>query len=271
MPELPEVETTLRGIQPHISSQRINAMIVRHYRLRWPIAEDICQKLKGKKIIGISRRAKYLLFQCDHGTLIVHLGMSGSLRILLEDTPPQKHDHFDIEFDNHKILRYTDPRRFGACLWTHEDPLSHPLLKHLGVEPLERSFSTTYLWQALQNRTTSIKSLLMDHTLVVGIGNIYATEVLFLAGLHPLTPAKQLSKESCTLLVKLIKGILRQAIQQGGSTIRDFTKSDGKPGYFAQRLKVYGRSGLPCLQCHTTLKTLRIGQRSTVYCAHCQS
>lgn len=270
MPELPEVETTLRGIKPHILGYRIKNMCVRQAKLRWPIPRDIAETLKNKKITAINRRAKYLLFQFEQETVIVHLGMSGSLRILTEYTPPQKHDHFDIEFEHHKILRFTDPRRFGACLWTNQDPIHHPLLRQLGIEPLDKKFSGMYLWRAAQKRTIPIKSLLMDHKVVVGIGNIYATELLFRAGVHPQTTACTLSYESCVQLVKIIKQILRQAIQQGGSTIKDFSKSDGKPGYFAQHFKVYGRSGLACVTCHTVLQTLRIAQRSTVYCTQCQ-
>lgn len=270
MPELPEVETTLRGIQPHIKSQTIAKITVRHHGLRWPIPKTLPAKLKGQSVKSIQRRGKYILLSLPNGTLILHLGMSGSLRILTHDTPPQKHDHLDIIFKNNKILRLTDPRRFGACLWTEEDPALHPLLKHLGPEPLENDFNTDYLWAKAQKRKVGIKTFIMNSQIVVGVGNIYAAEALFAAGIHPNTPTCAVSKVKLGQLVKAIKNILQKAIQKGGTTLKDFVDSDGKPGYFKMELKVYGRKGLPCTKCKTLLEELRLGQRSTVYCRKCQ-
>jgi formamidopyrimidine-DNA glycosylase len=270
MPELPEVETTLRGIQPFVKSQKIIDVIVRHPSLRWPIPGNINKVLKNQVINDIQRRGKYLLFKTKLGTLILHLGMSGSLRVLNNAEPPQKHDHIDVKLANHYILRLRDPRRFGAFLWTEQDPNEHSLLKNLGPEPLNSEFTAQYLWQKLQNRKAPIKSLIMDSKMVVGVGNIYATEALFAAGIHPLLPAQNLSLEKCSVLVKEIKKILRAAIKQGGTTLKDFQHGEGKPGYFKLHLKAYGRDGLPCLKCSNPLKEIRLGQRSTVYCPKCQ-
>ncbi len=270
MPELPEVETTLRGILPHIQNQIIMQVVIRNRQLRWPISPQLPQILPDKKILSAKRRGKYLLLQIVQGTLIIHLGMSGSLRVLPEGYPHNKHDHVDIIFRNQKILRFTDPRRFGALLWTEENPASHPLLKNLGIEPLTRGFTGKYLWLHAQSRHVPIKILLMDNHVVTGIGNIYANEALFVAGIHPAAAANSLSAERLQLLVKAVKQILRHAIQRGGTTLKDFTNSEGKPGYFADQLKVYGRAGLACVRCHAPLQFLRIGQRSTVYCQHCQ-
>jgi len=271
VPELPEVETILRGIQPHITDQRVTNIIVRQPRLRWLIPADFQQKLTGKNIHTISRRAKYLLFHAENGTAILHLGMSGSLRILTNAQTPQKHDHVDIELANNKILRYTDPRRFGALLWTEENYQLHPLISALGPEPLANEFTANYLWQRSRSRSVPIKSFIMDNKIVVGVGNIYAAESLFRSGIHPLLPAKRLSKIQAQELVKAIKTILRQAIQRGGTTLKDFVNSDGKPGYFSNKLQVYGRAGLSCVHCKTFLKSIRIAQRSTVFCKKCQT
>lgn len=270
MPELPEVETTLRGILPHIEKQTITNVVVRQYQLRWPIPSNLSHILIDKMIVHAERRAKYLLLKTDRGTLIIHLGMSGHLRILNSHQPPNKHDHVDIVFQNNKTLRFTDPRRFGSFLWVEGDPDKHIMLKHLGIEPLTKNFTGHYLWQRAQGRIIPIKSLLMDNKIVTGIGNIYATEALFAAQIHPSTPANSLSVERLEKLVRSSKQILRQAIKRGGTTLKDFINSDGKPGYFSNQLKVYGRAGLPCLICHTTLQIMQIGQRSTVYCNHCQ-
>jgi len=270
MPELPEVETTLQGIQPHIQHQIVQQVVIRHFGLRWPIPKNIIQQLQNQRLLKVERRAKYLLLQFKHGTAIIHLGMSGRLRILKQPISPQKHDHFDILFANKIILRFTDPRRFGAFLWTEAKPHLHPLLCHLGPEPLQKTFSYSYLWQVAQERKVPLKTLIMDPTVVVGIGNIYANEALFMAGLHPNLRANQLSLKQTQALVKAIKYVLRRAIQLGGTTLQDFLKSDGKPGYFANQLQVYGRAGLPCLQCHALLVSVRIGQRSTVFCPRCQ-
>lgn len=270
MPELPEVEITRLGIQPYVENQIITQIIIRQYQLRWLIPDYLAQRLTGKRVQKITRRGKYLLFEFEQGSLILHLGMSGSLRILQQVVPPKKHDHVDIEFDHHTILRFTDPRRFGAILWIDGDYSQHPLLTKLGLEPLTADFSAAYLWDTAQSRKKSIKSFIMENGVVVGVGNIYAAEALFLAGIHPTRPACLVSKTEMAKLVEAIKTILHQAIQQGGTTLKDFLNSDGKPGYFSQRLQVYGRNGLPCLACKKTLQSMRIGQRSTVYCSSCQ-
>jgi formamidopyrimidine-DNA glycosylase len=270
MPELPEVETTLRGIQPHIEQQKITRVTVRHHGLRWPIPSNINELVKNQKILAVYRRGKYLLFKTKQGHIIVHLGMSGSLRILTKSTVALKHDHVDLEFANHVILRYTDPRRFGAFLWTDEDPALHPLLKNLGPEPLSKDFSGKYLWQRAQGRKVPVKSLIMDSKIVVGVGNIYAAEALFAAGIHPTAAAGKIPLERFNKLALEIKKILTAAIKKGGTTLKDFLKSDGKPGYFSQSLKVYGRAGLPCVKSKTTLEEMRLGQRSTVFCPKCQ-
>lgn len=269
MPELPEVETTLRGIEPHLLHKRITQVIVRHPRLRWPIPNNLNALLTGQTIQAIHRRAKYILFTFKHGTLILHLGMSGRVRILQENTPPEKHDHVDIQTAN-CTLRFTDPRRFGAVLWTDEDPAAHPLLAHLGPEPLTHDFSGQYLWERSRHKTVTVKSFIMDSKVVVGVGNIYAAEALFLAGVHPKRAAGKVNEAEYVALVKAIKKILQNAIKQGGTTLKDFLKSDGKPGYFRVKLKVYGRDGEPCVNCGEALSHLRIGQRATVFCKNCQ-
>ena len=271
MPELPEVETTLRGIQPFIENKIIQQIIIRRPNLRWPIPKDKLQQLSGYAITQVKRRAKYLLLTTELGTIILHLGMSGRLRVL--DTPvvAKKHDHVDIIFNNGTILRFTDPRRFGALLWTDTDPQQHPLLKNLGVEPLTRQFTYQYLHKRLQTKKRALKSALMDQRIVVGIGNIYVTEALFNAGVHPLSAAKNISLPQLKRLVSAIKSILRHAIKQGGTTLKDFLNSQGKPGYFSQALQVYGRAGLPCIRCQSSLQLIRIAQRSTVYCDRCQN
>lgn len=271
MPELPEVETTLRGILPHIEKQAIAKVIVRQHSLRWPIPSNLPHILVNKKFIKCERRGKYLLLKTSDGCLIIHLGMSGHLRILTDNKLPNKHDHVDIVFQSKTILRYNDPRRFGAILWVEGDPQHHPLLKHLGPEPLTKDFSGSYLWKRAQGRSVPIKSLLMENKIVTGIGNIYATEALFEAGIHPMAPAKSLSIACLEKLVKHSKHILRRAIKRGGTTLKDFINSNGKPGYFSSQLKVYGRSGMPCVTCETVLELMQIGQRSTVFCSVCQA
>jgi len=270
MPELPEVETTLRGLIPHIKHQKIKTIVVRQPKLRWPIPTGIQQLLFNQTILDIERRGKYLLFKTHAGTLIIHLGMSGSLRIITTHLPPAKHDHVDIEFTNHVIMRYTDPRRFGAILWAPGDINAHPLINKLGLEPLLSTFSGRYLWQQAQQRKIAIKALIMENKTVVGVGNIYATEALFAAKIHPSTPANFLSEKQATRLVRAIKLILKDAIEQGGTTLKDFVNSEGKPGYFFLKLKVYGRKNLPCVHCREPLQALSIGQRTTTYCARCQ-
>ena len=268
MPELPEVETTKRGIEPWLLDQRVEKIIVRHPRLRWPIPDAI-QQLVGHKVVRLSRRAKYLLVHTELGTAMWHLGMSGSLRIVDFGTPPNKHDHVDWQLSNGKVLRYHDPRRFGALLYLGENE-SSPLLEKLGPEPLSDAFTGEYLWQQARKKTKSIKTFIMDNAMVVGVGNIYASESLFMAGIRPQVPAKNVSQARMLVLVSHIKQILTNAIQQGGTTLRDFVGGDGKPGYFAQELNVYGRAGKACFQCGNLLQDIKLGQRSSVYCPTCQ-
>ncbi len=270
MPELPEVETTRRGITPHIGGQQISDVIVRHKQLRWPVPRGLKGKLLGHKINNVSRRAKYLLLRFEHGTLILHLGMSGSLRIIEAKTPAEKHDHFDLVFENGKALRLTDPRRFGAILWTKEEPEAHELIVHLGPEPLSDDLNTDYLYQLSRRRKCSIKQFIMDGKVVVGVGNIYASESLFLAGINPKSIAGKVGKARYEKLVVAIKQVLTAAIEQGGTTLRDFVGGDGKPGYFAQQLNVYARDGEACNHCGGKVKQFIQGQRSTYYCPKCQ-
>lgn len=270
MPELPEVETTMRGIAPHITGHEITNVIVRNAQLRWPIPKNIKSLLIGQTIDTITRRAKYLLLNTQHGTVILHLGMSGHLRVLTQDIPAKKHDHIELQFANQKILRLNDPRRFGAFLWTNDDPSQHRLLKDLGIEPLTKQYTGKYLFEQAQNKKIPVKAFLMDNKIVTGIGNIYATEALFTAKIHPMTPAGQVSLPAYTELAKASKAILTAAIKRGGTTLKDFSNSDGKPGYFTNELQVYGRSGLPCNDCGGLLESIKIGQRSSVFCSHCQ-
>jgi formamidopyrimidine-DNA glycosylase len=270
MPELPEVETTRRGITPHIENNSIEKIVVRNRSLRWPIPTGLNNKLQQQKIRAVSRRAKYLLLKTDVGTLIIHLGMSGSLRIVPTDTAVEKHDHFEIQFKNGICCRLRDPRRFGSVLWTTADPLQHKLLINLGPEPLDQEFNDTHLYEKSRSRKTTVKQFIMDSKIVVGVGNIYASEALFLAGIHPRRLAGKISKERYQALTKAIKQILSEAIKQGGTTLKDFTASDGKPGYFKQKLKVYDRAGESCVTCGKAISQSVIGQRSTYYCTHCQ-
>ncbi len=270
MPELPEVETIMNGLKPHLEGAIIQDVVVRHHQLRWPIPPALQKVLKQRRISSLSRRGKYLLMPTDKGTVIIHLGMSGSLRLVTHSTPLNPHDHVDIIFTDDKILRYTDPRRFGALLWTTEDPKDHTLLKSLGIEPLDADFTSHYLMQRAYARRVPIKSFIMNSKIVVGIGNIYAAEALFLAGIHPLTPAGLLTQIQCQQLVNAIKRVLESAIKQGGTTIKDFVNSEGKPGYFAQKLSVYARTGLPCVRCQNPLQQIKLGARSTVFCTICQ-
>ena len=272
MPELPEVETTLRGVQPFLKNAKITQVAIRNFSLRWPVDSHLADILTGQTIHLLYRRAKYLLLECDSGTLIIHLGMSGRLRILTvsENMAAEKHDHFDLVVNNGYLLRYTDPRRFGAILWTEDPVKQHPLFAHLGPEPLTESFNATYILAKIQNRRSSIKTLIMDGKVVVGVGNIYANEALFMARIHPQTIANQLTIKNCGQLEIAIKAILSQAIKAGGTTLKDFRKSDGKPGYFAQELSVYGRQGQPCLRCGSIIKHYKEAQRATFYCPTCQ-
>jgi formamidopyrimidine-DNA glycosylase len=270
MPELPEVETTLRGLAPHLTGQAVEDVIIRNPRLRWPIPATLPVLLRSQTIRNLSRRAKYLLVTFDHGTLILHLGMSGSLRILTASAPAQPHEHFDLLLHNGTLMRLRDPRRFGAVLWHEGDIATHPLLVALGPEPLEKDFDGEYLYAATRKRKAAIKPVIMDNHVVVGVGNIYANEALFRAGIKPQLAAGKLSRERCTLLSKTIREVLRAAIKKGGSSLRDYVDSDGKQGYFQQEYFVYGRAGEPCRRCGTTIRQLRQGQRASFWCPHCQ-
>lgn len=269
MPELPEVETTRRGIAPHLLGQTIERVVVRDRRLRWPIPEDLDVRLSGQRIEAVERRAKYLLIRVQSGTLIAHLGMSGSLRLVPAELPAAKHEHVDILLGSGQALRYTDPRRFGALLWS-ELPLQHPLLASLGPEPLDEGFDGRRLYELSRGRSMAVKPFIMDNAVVVGVGNIYASEALFAAGIDPRRPAGGISRARYERLAAEIKRILAMAIERGGTTLRDFVGGDGKPGYFQQELFVYGRGGAFCKQCGSTLREVRLGQRASVYCGRCQ-
>lgn len=270
MPELPEVETTRRGIAPHIEGKSVVSVILRHSQLRWPIPCDLHTVLHERTLHRVHRRAKYLLLEFTHGHLIIHLGMSGSLRIVTPETRIQKHDHVDLLFDENTCLRYHDPRRFGAILWTVNTPEQHVLLNKLGPEPLDDIFNGEYLLTLGQKRKKNIKSFIMDNHIVVGVGNIYANEALFKTGIRPTRLVSDISLKEYKALSKNIKQILAGAIAQGGTTLRDFVGGDGKPGYFAQQLFVYGRSGEDCKVCGTTLEEIRQQQRISVFCPQCQ-
>ena len=270
MPELPEVETTRRGIEPHLAGRRVTGLILRQRRLRWPIPRALERALPGQIVRGVRRRGKYLLLDTDAGTALLHLGMSGSLRILPADTPPGKHDHVDILLDDGRCLRFTDPRRFGALLWTSGDAAAHELLAELGPEPLSDAFDGAYLAAAARGRKVAVKHFIMDSHVVVGVGNIYANEALFMAGIHPTRPAGRISRERYAALAAAIKEVLAASIAMGGTTLRDFVGGDGKPGYFKQTLRVYDRLGEPCRRCGAPIRGRRIGQRSSFYCAQCQ-
>jgi formamidopyrimidine-DNA glycosylase len=270
MPELPEVETTRRGIAPYIEGQTVTAVTVRQPKLRWNIPESLNQNLSGLTILSVSRRAKYLLFTTGLGTLLIHLGMSGNLRILQDNQEPKKHDHVDFIFADGTVLRFNDPRRFGAVLWTSNPPEEHPLLKDLGPEPLLPSFNGNLLYTLSRNRKTPVKAFIMDSHVVVGVGNIYANEALFMAGIYPSRQAGKISLSRYEKLADCIRVILQDAIKQGGTTLRDFVNENGKPGYFQQQLRAYGRAGSPCVHCQQPLKEMRLSNRSTVYCTQCQ-
>lgn len=270
MPELPEVETTRRGIEPHLRGQAIARVVVRQPRLRWPIPDDLAELLVGRIVERVERRAKYLLVPFPHGTLLMHLGMSGSLRLVRADEPAGKHDHVDLELASGLALRYHDPRRFGAMLWQAAGAPPHPLLEGLGPEPLTDAFDGDYLFELSRGRSAAVKTFLMDGRVVVGVGNIYANEALFAAGIRPDRAAGRIARERYARLAEEVKKVLARSIEQGGTTLRDFVGGDGKPGYFAQQLLVYGRGGHACRNCLEELVEVRLGQRSTVYCRRCQ-
>lgn len=270
MPELPEVETTRRGIAPWLEGQRIARLITRAPALRWPIPADLPERLAGANVLAVQRRAKYLLLCTDRGTALLHLGMSGSLRVLHNPPPPGRHDHFDLITDAGVVIRFNDPRRFGALLWTEADPATHPLLASLGPEPLSAAFDVAWLQNHCQQRKIAIKPHIMNAQIVVGVGNIYASEALFRAGIHPARAAGRLAEKRLAVLVTAIREVLSAAIQAGGTTLRDFQQGDGQPGYFTQDLRVYGRAGRPCVVCSTPVKQQVLGQRSSYYCPCCQ-
>ena len=269
MPELPEVETTLRGITPHILGRQVTQLVVRQPSLRWPIPAELTTLLVRRKLLAASRRGKYLLLQFAHGHALIHLGMSGSLRMVKAADAPQLHDHFDLIFGD-IVLRYCDPRRFGCLLWLEGDPLTHSLLMHLGPEPLTAEFTADYLFQRTRRRNQAIKQFIMDSRVVVGVGNIYANESLFMSRIKPTRKAGSLTRKNCEDLVRDIQFVLQRSIDQGGTTLRDFVGGDGKPGYFKQQLLVYGRGGEACVICSKPLKEIRMNDRTTVYCTNCQ-
>jgi len=269
MPELPEVETTVRGIAPYLCDQKIERFIVRNHQLRWPVAKETA-KLRGRRIKAVSRRAKYILMQLDQGNLIWHLGMTGSMKIQPVGSPIENHEHVEVQLASGQALKFRDPRRFGALLYTATDPLEHRLLNRLGPEPLSDDFDTEYLYCACRKRSAPIKSVIMDSHRVVGVGNIYASEALFSAGINPTRTAGSISKNRIGRLVEAIKNTLQAAIQKGGTTLQDFTQVDGKPGYFGQQLNVYGiKQGCPV--CATAIKKIVQGQRSSYFCPRCQT
>lgn len=273
MPELPEVEITRRGIEPYLTGSLITGARASGLRLRWPMPRNLAARVTGRRILGVARRGKYILIDCAGdgrpGWLILHLGMSGSLRILGNDAKPQRHDHFDLLLDK-RLMRLRDPRRFGAVLWEGRDIARHPLLAGLGAEPLEDAFTGGLLHAATRARKTPVKLALMNASIVVGVGNIYANESLFHARINPRTPAGRVSLARYEVLAAAVKATLRQALAAGGSSLRDFVHSDGTSGYFQQQYRVYGRAGLPCRNCGTPIRALRQGQRSTFYCPVCQ-
>ncbi|MDH4055850.1 MAG: bifunctional DNA-formamidopyrimidine glycosylase/DNA-(apurinic or apyrimidinic site) lyase [Gammaproteobacteria bacterium] len=270
MPELPEVETSRRGIEPHILDTRVTRIIIRNRRLRWPVSKTLDRELPGNTITSVTRRAKYLLINTSSGTAILHLGMSGSVFVVDHGTPAGVHDHVDIDFDSGKTLRFRDPRRFGSLHWS-TTPLKHKLLVSLGPEPLDDEFNAIYLWQRSRGRRVSIKQFIMNAAIVVGVGNIYASEALFMAGIHPRRAAGRVALPRYELLVAAIRNVLSSAIRAGGTTLRDFYGGDGEAGYFRQQLEAYGREGEACRRCNTPISAIVQGQRSTFYCKNCQT
>lgn len=268
MPELPEVETSRRGIEPHIVDQIIQEVRVRQPRLRYPVSDEIIH-LKNQRVLSVQRRAKYLLLELERGWIIIHLGMSGSVRILPLSHPVNKHDHIDVVLSNGPLLRYTDPRRFGAWLWV-DDLAACKLLANLGPEPLSEDFNASYLQSCVGKRTVPVKTWIMDNHVVVGVGNIYACESLFKAKILPERPINTLTQDEIKRLVQVIKSVIAEAILQGGTTLKDFLQADGKPGYFVQQLQVYGRKGQNCPDCETAISVIKLGQRSTYFCSICQ-
>ena len=271
MPELPEVEITRLGLEPLIN-YKVSKVVIRNSSLRWPINNSLKKKLLGMKLVSLRRRGKYIFAEFPNGTLIIHLGMSGHLCIVSKNKIIKKHDHVDIEFNNndHKIIRYNDPRRFGCILWTEENPLNHKLIKNLGPEPLTDNFDVNYLFHKLRNKTVSIKNVIMNSHIVVGVGNIYASEALFHSKIKPQREARKLSKKEINNLVVAIKETIEKAILKGGSSINNFFDINGKNGYFQNEHQVYGRKDKPCMICKKPIQHIIIGQRSSFYCKNCQ-
>ncbi len=270
MPELPEVETTRRGIEPLVVNKMVDRVVIHNAALRWPVPGELLELLPGQRVSSVGRRSKYLLFNFERGTLIIHLGMTGHLRLTSHDAARRKHDHVEIIFSDGTALRYNDSRRFGAMLWAAADPLQHRRLTGLGPEPFSPGFNATYLHRISRGRKVAVKPFLMDPRVVVGVGNIYASEALFRAGIAPTRPVGQVGKAALGRLVKSVRDILEAAIAAGGTTLRNFSDSQGRPGYFRQELCVYGRTGEACLVCSAPIKQLRLGQRSTYFCPNCQ-
>ena len=270
MPELPEVESTRRGIERAIGGQRIRELRIYDHRLRWPIEAQMPAQLAGQRITSVGRRAKYLLLRLEQGTMILHLGMSGSLRVLHAGAPRLKHDQFDLAFDSGLDLRFNDPRRFGSLHYTDQDPAAHRLLRALAPEPFDAAFDAGYLWRITKKRRAAIKQVLMNGRLVTGVGNIYASEALFRARISPRRGARRLSRADCVRLVRSVRATLNAAIRAGGTTLRDYVGTDGNPGYFRQRLYAYERAGRACRVCGTLIRRITQGQRSTYYCPRCQ-
>ncbi len=270
MPELPEIETVCRGLTPLIVGQTVERVEVRIDKLRWPIPPELRILLPGQSVLSVSRRAKYILIEVEKGVLMIHLGMSGVVRVVKNETELKKHDHVDLVFSNGTCLRMNDPRRFGAWLWSDGAVESHPRIRHLGPEPLSEHFNASSLFQRAGARRVAVKNFIMDQKIVVGVGNIYASEALFRAGVDPMRPAGEISLARYEKLVDAIKAVLAESIKQGGTTIRDFISAEGSPGYFAQKLLVYGREEQPCVICTEPIRNRRIGGRSSFYCPNCQ-
>jgi len=270
MPELPEVETTRRGIEPLVLGKQVEQVLIHNAALRWPIPSELDAILPAQKVCSVERRSKYLLMNFERGTLIIHLGMTGHLRVCRPGEERRKHDHVEMLFSDHTVLRFNDSRRFGAIFWTETNPLLHERLVNLGPEPFEEGFNPTYLFQLSRKRKVAVKPFIMDARVVVGVGNIYASEALFRAGISPVKPAGRLSRKAFAMLVQSVQEVLSEAIAAGGTTIRDFMDTEGRPGYFSQELRVYGRAGEPCMVCGDVISQTRLGQRSTFHCRKCQ-
>jgi len=270
MPELPEVETTRRGLLPHVVGRRIRGVVVRNAALRWPVPPDLARILRGEEVVDLRRRGKYLLFDCRRGHLLVHLGMSGRLTLVPEGEPARRHDHVDVRFEGEQAMRLTDPRRFGAMLWVRGNAEDHALLRELGLEPFDAAFTGAALHERARGRRVAVKHFLMDAHVVTGVGNIYASEALFHAGIHPLRAAGRISRARWDRIAASVRSTLERALAAGGTTLRDFASAEGHPGFFQNECAVYGRGGLPCRACGGAIRAARQGQRSTFYCPRCQ-